>query len=723
MKYTIQMNGPDVRRWALPAGATARLGKGRNRGGLTFSSDGEALIVPTDIGCWWYDLDTLTPSVLWATERGMVSAISCSHNGQWIATRNWDNIVKVWDTQNLHCVAQIEPLQPAGNYITFSPDGHHLALICFTLTATSIAVYDWRADTTTPVANFDFTRIPRVYSATSAAFSVDGRLFAYTSDYNMTSVVNIETGEILSEFPDTYTEGPAIGTTELVFSPCGEYLAGCNRKDKVHVWHIRSGALEMEPTVYLSDRLLPTYLSDGTLRIATRYQKEVAFWDAKRQEKVDAFEYLGGTGGAACFSIDGSRFATVSRYDDLQVWTEGSPSKVVSLPEHLHPDPVERFPSTLFFSEDSRTLFCGYWRRIGILALDVSRRQIARTFPQKSDECAPHPDMVFTMSRDAERIATANGKDSPIRVWDISSETQVAEFLEASWQVAWLTLSPTGEYLVSSMKPGHAKVWHVSSGRQVTELTEAGKSLSEGFRMTVFSPTGEYLLSLHKESLSVWDAQKWEYLYESPLKDFKRSGRAWMFGTQLRFHPNGEHFFTASREAAVIVWDLKSGEQVGSLPTEICLDTTLYRGERENIQRVHDQQETSSRRVRGLETSPCGTWIAGAMFGEIRIWDAATLQTQMVIIPPLGCQKSYILAFSPCSKYLATGAWWQEGQTKMSIRLWEIATGENIVTFWAHPTDIDRLAFSPDGKYLASGSYDGTVLLWDLKPYLNHEVL
>ncbi len=718
MKYTIQMNGPDVRRWALPAGATARLGRGRNRGGLIFSSDGEALIVPTDIGCWWYDLDTLTPSALWATERGMVSAISCSHDGQWIATRNWDDIVKVWDTQNLHCVAQIEPLQPAGNYITFSPDGHHLALICFTLTATSIAVYDWRADTTTPVANFDFTRIPRVYSATSAAFSVDGRLFAYTSDYNMTSVMDIETGEILSEFPDTYTEGPAIGATELVFSPCGEYLAGCNRKDKVHIWHIRSGALEMEPTVYLSDRLLPTYLSDGTLRVATRYQKEVAFWDAKRQEKVDAFEYLGGTGGAACFSIDGRRFATVSRYDNLHVWTEGSPSKVVSLPGHLHPDPVERFPSTLVFSKDSRTLFCGYWKRVGFLAWDASRRQIARTFPQKSDECAPHPNMVFTMSRDAERIATANTTDSPIRVWDIPSETQVAEFLEVSWQVAWLTLSPTGEYLVSSMNPGHAKVWHVSSGAQVTELTEAGKSLSEGFRMTVFSPTGEYLLSLHKESVSVWDARKWEYLYESPLKNFKRSGRALMFGTQLRFHPNGKHFFTSGYEEGAFVWYLKSGEQVGVLPTEICLDTTRYRGKPQDIQGVREHQETLSRRIRGLQVSPCGTFIAGAMQNEIRVWYATTLETKMVIIPPAGCQKPFTLAFSPCSRYLAAGAWWQAGQTKMSIRLWETATGENIATFWAHPTDIDRLAFSPDGKYLASGSYDGTVLLWDMKPYL-----
>ena len=46
----------------------------------------------------------------------------------------------------------------------------------------------------------------------------------------------------------------------------------------------------------------------------------------------------------------------------------------------------------------------------------------------------------------------------------------------------------------------------------------------------------------------------------------------------------------------------------------------------------------------------------------------------------------------------------------MSIRLWDVVTGENIVTFWGHPTDVQDLAFSPDGTLLASGSFDGTIL-------------
>ena len=78
------------------------------------------------------------------------------------------------------------------------------------------------------------------------------------------------------------------------------------------------------------------------------------------------------------------------------------------------------------------------------------------------------------------------------------------------------------------------------------------------------------------------------------------------------------------------------------------------------------------------------------------------------------------LAFSPCGKYLASGLWWNRSvkTEKVPIRLWEVAAGENIATFWGHPTDVQDLAFSPDGTLLASGSFDCTILLWDLKPVM-----
>ena len=103
---------------------------------------------------------------------------------------------------------------------------------------------------------------------------------------------------------------------------------------------------------------------------------------------------------------------------------------------------------------------------------------------------------------------------------------------------------------------------------------------------------------------------------------------------------------------------------------------------------------------------------------EIRIWDAATLEIRMAILLPKDASPTYRLAFSPCGRYIASGTWWKKGLEQMSIHLWEVATGENVHTFWGHPTDIHDLAFSQDGELLASGSYDGTILLWDMKPYM-----
>ena len=159
------------------------------------------------------------------------------------------------------------------------------------------------------------------------------------------------------------------------------------------------------------------------------------------------------------------------------------------------------------------------------------------------------------------------------------------------------------------------------------------------------------------------------------------------------------------------------------LPLTLPLDTAKYKGDARCIRRAlkwMEEGSENSAEIKAIAFSPCGTVIAGGLWREIRLWDATTYQIRMAIFQPLGCQKPFALTFSPCGRYLASGAWWQ-GTEKVSIRLWEVASGENIATFWGHPTDVQSLAFSPDGALLASGSYDGTILLWDMKPYLSNE--
>ena len=52
------------------------------------------------------------------------------------------------------------------------------------------------------------------------------------------------------------------------------------------------------------------------------------------------------------------------------------------------------------------------------------------------------------------------------------------------------------------------------------------------------------------------------------------------------------------------------------------------------------------------------------------------------------------------------------------IRLWDVDSGQRKATLQGHTDFVTSVAFSPDGQTLASGSWDGTILLWDMSPYI-----
>ncbi len=112
--------------------------------------------------------------------------------------------------------------------------------------------------------------------------------------------------------------------------------------------------------------------------------------------------------------------------------------------------------------------------------------------------------------------------------------------------------------------------------------------------------------------------------------------------------------------------------------------------------------------VSSVAFSPSGTILvtAGDADQGVKLWDVATGKELMSLKGHTKIVNQ--VAFSADGKKLATAS------NDHTARLWEVATGRELAILKPHTAEVSSVAFSPSDKILATGSYDKTIKLWDV---------
>ncbi len=705
--------------WALPEGAIFRLGKGTHSrhaslGDVALSPDGTHFVAGTGMGLWWYDVSSMLPIALWETEQGLINCVEFSKDGKRIAITNWDGIVKVLDVQSGNCLAKMKrKIYLAANYIAFSPDSKWVATAVSNMSVIEVfgakcgeCVSQPQPDArgkdrnttfelsfspnskiiaatfTTPVEAYDnivsvATKEPYTYlwhpetgeriakfAGGKFTFSPDSRLLACASPddtengavgvHRCVSVWDIETKDRIACFREHKNR-----VDNLIFSPCGQFLASSDSGGTLRVWEIATGVQKKDYTYYGVDSknllvnflrwmlkkvasenagrympwVKPFYSPEGTLytTVFPRSTEIIEVWDVDRCEKLSTYERQTESIGAEWFS-ECPQLAIAHTLSNNSATSDKTHTFLTLREPTCYPEP-------LAFSPNGKTL-ASTGVRNGVVFWNVEGKHGHKTLMKDR-----HIDS-FTFLANGSLLVVDRTDENSLEVCDIRKPNKIIDSISIpglSWPIVF---APTGDRIamarVTSNKDGNDErplyIWNIQSH----ENMELDTGHSDGVTSMMFSPDGSRLV------LGRW---------------------------------NG----------IVRLWNVEIGEEIAA--AETC-DT-----------------------IRGITFSPCGNVIAGAIEGEIRLWSAENLSLIRTIPQPENNQRAYALAFSPCGRHLASGAWWS-GTKKMAICLWNVATGENIHTFWGHTTDVQSLAFSPDGTLLASGSFNGTILLWDVTPYL-----
>jgi len=461
----------------------------------------------------------------------------------------------------------------------------------------------------------------------------------------------------------------------LAFSPDGKWLATATGESwanrcGMELWSVPELERRENFPAGPGDVVTLTFSPDGNHVVAGCWNGLIRAWEIGSGREVETGMRVQGFVTELVFSPDDPEvFAMVASDRTVRLWNFRTREQLVA----MHgPD---RQIWAMSFDGAGETLLT--------LEQDgrVARWNAATRRPVDVLVSGGRPTMPLGFSEDGRTLATID-QAGMLRFWDVVQRREIAAMGQAidfsgvgtrDFEIIAPAITRDLQRLAVGTTDGRVRL-HELASREVAAWT----AHAAGVRNVAFSPDGEVLATVGDDG---W-VRSWDVSTRRMHAEVKVTGQLALedFNVPLVWTDDGRRVAAASA-TAIMVLDRASGRVERTMP----VDSLIY----------------------SMRFAPGGELVSAHETFEVVFRDVESGR-EIDRIPTSHQEGIYDLCFSPDGRTIATAV--------DHVKLWSMATRQEVSTLLGHERNIFAVMFSPDGNLLVSADYAGQVRLWPARP-------
>ncbi len=503
------------------------------------------------------------------------------------------------------------------------------------------------------------------------------------------------------------------------YSPDGKYIATGGPLG-AFLWNVENDTPQLRHWLRgHSDWVVALEFSPDGKQLVTGSQDRTAIlWDVETGENLFTFTDLPWALQSLAFMPNG-RQLFIGTWNLITLWDIDEGYEIQFIP-------YREFPITMAVSPDGKWLLTGSTEETAKL-FDIETGELIRTFQHD------HFAQLAAFSPDGQYVF-ASGGEGVLKMWNTQTGEELRSF-DHDPHVIGMTLyysprfaiSPSGVELITGNNEGEIKLWDINSGEEIFAFTAHNSMFME----LDFSPDETHLFcASYDNTVKVWEKDTGNEIF-SILNHMDTYG-------SIFFHDNDRKIIGTnwdrrlnSTHPSILTCDINTGtvEEIISWDIERISDLILcsnckyvlivsYEGHSKlwNIQSgEHVQTFFIDEFIDSAAVSPDGGHlVTGGGQGALKLWDIESgeeiqnFEGHWAIIRSIDFSKDGKKLLTACGSIDD-----REGPYDTSARVWNVETGEEILSISKHTNVVSKALFSPDGTTILTTSWDNIAALWD----------